>query len=112
MINYDSFEDDPIEVHMLLSDIVKTIVYEVYCIDDNAQINFGNKTEPKYHSVITLRDVFDKNLNFSIIKTYMDQFRENGKQVTNASAYHLKSLYRQCLGHSTQGQSKYKNNYN
>jgi len=111
-INYNAFVDEPIEIKTLLDDIVNTVVYEVCCVADETQINLGTKVTPAYHSVIILKDIFDKNLNFSIIKTYMDQFYKSGKQVTNASAYHLKSLYRQCLGHSTQGQSKYKNNYN
>jgi len=111
-INYNAFVDEPIEIKALLDDIVNTVVCEVYCVADETQINLGTKVKPAYQSIIVLKHIFDKNLNFSIIKTYMGQFYKNGKQVTNASAYHLKSLYRQCLGQSTQGQSKYKNSYN
>ena len=105
-ISYDCFDCNDLELQGVLNDIINSIVYQIYLANDDIQYNLGN-----HHtlSIKVLKSLFKTNLSFAIVKSYIAQFRENKKRITNAPAYHIKSLYLQCLGHCTLGQSKYCN---
>lgn len=85
------------EFNVILDEIRKVLVYEVFAASDDKQFNFGTKDQPDYKSASMVKNVFYKHLGYPVILGYIRQFLDSSTKVKNAAMYHIKSLYRQCL---------------
>jgi hypothetical protein len=90
------------EFNDILDEIRRILVYEVYAAPDDKEFNFGTKEKPDYKRNLIVKNVFQKYLGFSTVKSYIVQYLQSSTMVKNATMYHIKSLYRQCLTQSSQ----------
>jgi hypothetical protein len=90
------------EFNDILDEVRNILVYEVFAAPDDKKFNFGTKGEPDYKSNAIIKSVFQKNLGFGTVKSYIAQYLQSSTRVKNVTMYHIKSLYRQCLTQSSQ----------
>lgn len=107
LIQYDLIsEKEDIEVNCVLDDIVRILTFEVFIAPNDKQFNLGTPQQPDYKSGALLKSVFEKNLRYAVVWSYIDQFLMKANPVMNGTMYHIKGLYRQCMTQSTQYLSK------
>lgn len=90
------------EFNGVLEDIRDILAYEVFAAPDGKRFNWGTREKPDYKYNGIIKNVFLKHLNFGIVKTYIAQYLNNSAKVKQATVYHIKSLYLQCLTQSSQ----------
>lgn len=107
LIQYDLIaEKDDIEVNCVLDDIIRILTYEVFMAPNEKRFNLGTNEQPDYKTASLIKSVFEKNLQYAVVWSYIEQFLMNANPVTNGTMYHIKGLYRQCMTQSTQYLSK------
>ena len=95
-----SASDD--EFNGILTEVRDILVYEVFAAPDDKRFNFGNREEPDYKSNAIVKNVFRKHLGYGVMKSYVSQYLLNSMPVRNATMYHIKGIYRQCLTQGSQ----------
>lgn len=107
LIQYDLIaEKDDIEVNCVLDDIIRILTYEVFMAPNEKRFNLGTNEQPDYKTASLIKSVFEKNLRYAVVWSYINQFLLNANPVLNGTMYHIKGLYRQCMTQSTQYLSK------
>lgn len=107
LIQYELIaEKDDIEVNCVLDDIIRSLTYEVFMAPNEKRFNLGTNEQTDYKTASLIKSVFEKNLRYAVVWSYINQFLLNANPVLNGTMYHIKGLYRQCMTHSTQYLSK------
>lgn len=107
LIQYELIaEKDDIEVNCVLDDIIRILTYEVFMAPNEKRFNLGTNEQPDYKTTSLIKSVFEKNLRYAVVWSYINQFLLNANPVLNGTMYHIKGLYRQCMTQSTQYLSK------
>lgn len=107
LIQYEFIaEKDEIEVNCVLDDIIRILTYEVFMAPNEKRFNLGTNEQPDYKTASLIKSVFEKNLRYAVVWSYINQFLLNANPVLNGTMYHIKGLYRQCMTQSTQYLSK------
>lgn len=107
LIQYEFIaEKDDIEVNCVLDDIIRILTYEVFMAPNEKRFNLGTNEQPDYKTASLIKSVFEKNLRYAVVWSYINQFLLNANPVLNGTMYHIKGLYRQCMTQSTQYLSK------
>lgn len=107
LIQYELIADkDDIEVNCVLDDIIRILTYEVFMAPNEKRFNLGTNEQPDYKTTSLIKSVFEKNLRYTVVWSYINQFLLNANPVINGTMYHIKGLYRQCMTQSTQYLSK------
>ncbi|HEY9574305.1 MAG TPA: replication initiator protein A [Lachnospiraceae bacterium] len=107
LVQYDLIEEkQDIEINCVLDDIIRILTFEVFMAPNDKRFNLGTAEQPDYKSAAMIKSVFEKNLQYAVVWSYIEQFLMNANPVTNGTMYHIKGLYRQCMTQSTQYLSK------
>ena len=102
MIAYDAVDD---EADLALVDnLIDVLLDKVFLLNNDSIINIGSRNNPDNKRVLIVKWMLEKNLNYSIVMSYLGQIKSYGKPIKNPQ-YILKTIYNLCLGGKTINQS-------
>jgi predicted transcriptional regulator len=91
----------------LADEITEIILFNVFLERNNDTLNIGNKNNPDLKPMVIIKNVFNKNLSYSVLITYLQRLKESGRVISkNAINYHIKALYKQCLENTSRLRSE------
>lgn len=101
-INYNRFCSwDMGTEKVIVDEILSIITSEIYLSSGEKDYNIGRADEVIAVRTDTIKSIFNKHLDYSVMLTYIRQFMTRARPVSNPAAYHIAGLYRQCLYRNT-----------
>lgn len=94
-IKYDRFKGKILE-ETIVNEILDIIVSNIY-LGQDCKYNVGSIKNQNYISAEVIKSVFNNQLDYSIMASYVHQFLCNARSVSNPINYHIKGLYVQCV---------------